>query len=178
LWNRYFQSMVVVARRRLNGNVTLVDEEDVALSAFDLIANALRRGRYPDVGDREAFWRMLALSTARKASDHIKMEGAAKRGGGRAAEAGASRMSRQMIDLDHLPSDSMDPFLLATMSDECLRLLRLLDDDELATVAQWKLEGYNNDEIAERLGYSRRTVQRMTKLIRRIWSREVEEDGG
>jgi hypothetical protein len=37
-----------------------------------------------------------------------------------------------------------------------------------------RLEGFNNDEIAERLGYGRRTVSRKLELIRRRWLEEVE----
>jgi DNA-binding CsgD family transcriptional regulator len=31
------------------------------------------------------------------------------------------------------------------------------------------MEGYTNDEIAERLGCARRTVARRLELIRKIW---------
>jgi hypothetical protein len=39
-------------------------------------------------------------------------------------------------------------------------------------VAQWKLEGYTNDEIAARLGCVRRSVERMLQLIRHLWQEE------
>jgi DNA-binding CsgD family transcriptional regulator len=39
-------------------------------------------------------------------------------------------------------------------------------------VALMKLEGLTNDEIAGRLGYSRRTIQRMLSLIRDVWGSE------
>jgi hypothetical protein len=36
------------------------------------------------------------------------------------------------------------------------------------------MEGLTNDEVAERLAYSRRTVARKLETIRIIWSAETE----
>ena len=60
------------------------------------------------------------------------------------------------------------------MSEECRRLLRVLNDPELEGVVLLKLEGFSNDEIAKQFGYSRRTIQRMLALIRDLWSQEVD----
>jgi DNA-directed RNA polymerase specialized sigma24 family protein len=48
-------------------------------------------------------------------------------------------------------------------------LLGLLDDDSLRQIARLKLEGYTNEEIAERLGIVERTVERRLNRIRRQW---------
>ena len=58
------------------------------------------------------------------------------------------------------------------LTEECERLVGLLGDPELQQVALWRLEGFNNEEIAAKLKYTRRTVQRMLKLIRQVWVRE------
>ena len=65
------------------------------------------------------------------------------------------------------------PELAAMMSDECRRLLNLLSDPELETVALFKLQGYTNKEVADSMGYSRRTIQRMLSLIKELWSHEI-----
>jgi DNA-directed RNA polymerase specialized sigma24 family protein len=39
-------------------------------------------------------------------------------------------------------------------------------------LATAKLEGYTNDEIAEQLGCSQRTVERRLHLIRKKWEQE------
>jgi len=41
-------------------------------------------------------------------------------------------------------------------------------------IAQWKLDGYTNAEIAQRLGCGLRTVERRLELIRRIWEQESQ----
>ena len=44
--------------------------------------------------------------------------------------------------------------------------------DSLRQVAVWKMEGYGNDEIAQKLDCSRRTVARKLEAIRIVWSKE------
>jgi DNA-directed RNA polymerase specialized sigma24 family protein len=39
----------------------------------------------------------------------------------------------------------------------------------------YKLEGYTNREIAEKLGRSRPTIERRLRLIREIWREEFDE---
>ena len=71
-------------------------------------------------------------------------------------------------------SQAPSPEFAAMMSEECRRLLRVLNDPELEGVVLLKLEGFSNDEIAKQFGYSRRTIQRMLALIRDLWSQEVD----
>ena len=44
------------------------------------------------------------------------------------------------------------------------------DDSALSEVAIAKMEGYTNDEIADRLGVKTRTIERKLRIIREIWS--------
>jgi len=55
------------------------------------------------------------------------------------------------------------------VAEECQRLLEMLGDDQLRSVALWKMEGYTNEEIAGKLGCAVATVERRLRLIRRIW---------
>ncbi len=52
------------------------------------------------------------------------------------------------------------------------RLLLLLADDELRRIALLKLEGYTNEELAQRIGRSIPTVERRLRLIRETWKVE------
>ena len=68
LWQRYFETLVRLARDRLRGAPrTVADEEDAALSAFDSFVRGAARGRYPRLDDRDDLWRLLVTITARKA---------------------------------------------------------------------------------------------------------------
>jgi DNA-directed RNA polymerase specialized sigma24 family protein len=44
---------------------------------------------------------------------------------------------------------------------------------EIQQVALLKVDGYTNDEIAQQLGCTRRTVQRRLNLIRDVWAEEL-----
>ena len=62
------------------------------------------------------------------------------------------------------------PEFAAMVVEESGRLLDVLGNDGLRQVALWRLEGYTGDDIAARLGCTRRTVVRRLGLIREIWS--------
>ena len=84
LWERYFDRLVHLARKKLRGRAGAAeDEEDAALSAFDSFCRGAAHGRYPRLADRDDLWRLLVVITVRKAFDQIERQGAAKRGGGR-----------------------------------------------------------------------------------------------
>jgi DNA-directed RNA polymerase specialized sigma24 family protein len=176
LWERYFHRLVGLAKKRLSGRKGAVeDEEDAALSAFDSFCAGLARGRFLQLGDRDDLWKLLVVITARKAEAQSDRRRALKRGGawvrvdepdrGRAKpseEAGAM--------LSHLVANEPTPEFAAMVAEETRRRLSSLPDDELRQIALARMEGYTNDEIAERLGCARRTVARRLDLIRQIWS--------
>jgi DNA-binding NarL/FixJ family response regulator len=64
------------------------------------------------------------------------------------------------------------PVVAAQVAEEYERLLGRLGDEGLCQVAVGKMEGLANDEIAQRLGCSRRTVARKLETIRIIWGGE------
>src|SRR5947207_2545977 len=88
LWERYFHRLVGLARKRLrDAPRRVVDEEDVALSAFDSFCRNAEAGRFPDLTDRNSLWRLLAAFTLRKAGHHLRDAGRLKRGGGAVQDA-------------------------------------------------------------------------------------------
>src|SRR5262245_51636439 len=69
LWERYFQRLVRLARKKLQSDRrprTAEDEEDAALSAFDSFCRGVDRGRFPRLTDRDDLWRLLVVLTLRK----------------------------------------------------------------------------------------------------------------
>jgi hypothetical protein len=102
LWHRYFHELVKLARSALkHAPRRAVDEEDVALSAFDSFCRGAEQGRFPDLNDRANLWRLLVVLTRRKAAHLIRDERRQKRGGGavldQAALAGAPMTRRKLI---------------------------------------------------------------------------------
>jgi DNA-directed RNA polymerase specialized sigma24 family protein len=66
-----------------------------------------------------------------------------------------------------------EPALVVQAAEECRRLLAQLEDEQLRQVAQWKVEGFTNEETAAPLGRARSTVERKLARIRRLWEKEL-----
>ena len=172
LWERYFGRLVHLARDRLRaGPRGPADAEDAALSAFDSFCRGAAAGRFPRLDDRDDLWALLVTITARKAAEHIRRERRLKRGGGRVR--GEQELGPADPDagggLDELVGREPTPELAAMMAEQYLHLLGRLGDETLRRIAAWKLEGNTNEEIAARLGCSRRTVERKLGVIRSGW---------
>src|SRR5271155_3510680 len=178
LWEHYFSKLVVVARtklRRMRKTTADQDEEDAALSAFNSFCAGAARGKFPQLADREDLWRLLVVITARKAMAQANREGRQKRGGGRVVEEavlvgrGLEGGEGSIAGLERIAAAGPTPEFAAMMAEECRRLLDALGDESLRQVAVSRMEGYNNDEIADQLGCARRTVARRLDLIRKTW---------
>ena len=59
------------------------------------------------------------------------------------------------------------------LDDEHRRLMEVLAEPSLQETASLRLEGWTNEEIAGKLGITRRTVERKLQRIRLIWSVEL-----
>jgi DNA-directed RNA polymerase specialized sigma24 family protein len=172
LWQRYFQRLVQLARRRMQGAPGRgADAEDVALSAFASFCHHAEQGRWPQLQDRDNLWRLLVVLTARKASHLLREQRRLKRGGV-AALSPSAVTEREAVDLDELLGREPSPEFAAQVADECRRLFRHLDDPTLESVALWKMEGYTVEEIAQKLGYAPRSIKRKLRLIRDRWEQE------
>lgn len=171
LWERYFERLVGLARqrlRRVSRKPADADEEDAALSAFDSFCHGLARGRFPRLADRDDLWRLLVVITARKVSAQLDRERALKRGGGW-HPLGPGDANSEHDEIAALVGREPTPDFAASVAEELDRLLDRLENDELRQIAIWRMEGYDRDEIADRLGCARRTVARRLDLIRSLW---------
>lgn len=174
LWRRFENRMSVLTARWLArvAPAAAFDEDDVTVTAFQAFLRGLKDGRYDDLSGRDELWRLLATITVRKAGEFLDTEQAQKRGS-----------EVRIVSLDQTgpnnaaeqPGRQSSPEFTAIMSEECRRLLDRLDDPELEAVVLCKLEGNTNEEIAEEMGYSRRSIQRMLNRIREIWRNEADE---
>jgi RNA polymerase sigma factor (sigma-70 family) len=179
LWQRYFAQMVKLARRKLEGAARIAsDEEDVALSAFKSFCLGAQHGRYPKLTDRGSLWSLLVAITAHKSVDLIRRENRLKRGGGAVAATAAGAAFDPSGNLDPLTDyirDEPTPEFIAMMTEQLHRLLDHLREPELQSLAIAKMEGYSNDELAQRDGCSLRTIERRLKLIREKCRQELLE---
>jgi DNA-directed RNA polymerase specialized sigma24 family protein len=73
--------------------------------------------------------------------------------------------------LGQIAGDAASPEFAAIMAEQCRRLLQGLEPD-LQRLALAKMEGYSNEEIAQSVGRSLRTVERRLHLIRKKWEEQ------
>jgi DNA-directed RNA polymerase specialized sigma24 family protein len=119
---------------------------------------------------------VLVTITARKAFQLTVKENRQKRGGSavldEAALEGATASGANPRGLDQLLGPEPTPAFAAQVAEEFQRLLDCLPDDELRRVAQWKMEAYTNEEIADKLGYAVRSIERKLRVIRSLWNKD------
>jgi DNA-directed RNA polymerase specialized sigma24 family protein len=182
LWQRYYRELVELARARLGQTPRrIADEEDVALSVLRCLYEGAAKGQFAAVVNRQELWQLLATVTVRKVIDQQRLLKKQKRGGGRVrgdsvleAKGGDGR-GEGGAGFDEILGDAATPEVLAIAVEEYQRLMRVLDDDRLRTIAQCKLEGHQNEEIADRLGLACRSIERKLQRIRQIWEGELGE---
>ena len=180
LWERYYSSLLRLARSKLSGTAgRAFDEQDVVLNAFEACYRGLQAGRFPHINDRHDLWRLLISLTARKVIDGVRHEQRQKRGGGivvREADwRGAGDSEAAWLSEVVGPEPTPD---FAVMLAEDLQLrIASLPQPLMRDICLWKMEGFTNDEIAERLDCTTRTVERKLELIRKHWE-ESENNVG
>jgi RNA polymerase sigma factor (sigma-70 family) len=175
LWERYYRQLVALARKKMRATGGRdADEEDVVQNAFHSFFKAVDQGRFPQLDDRDSLWRLLVVITANKALKQLAYAHRQKRGGGTPARPMGIYSIGPGDDaaLVDFVGDEPTPDFAAQVTEEYARLLDVLADDTLRKVAVWKMEGYDNDEIAKKLGCSRRTVARKLDAIRILWNNE------
>ncbi|WP_339749871.1 ECF-type sigma factor [uncultured Rubinisphaera sp.] len=178
LWNHFYSRLVVLARKKLKSKVRrVIDEEDIALEALENCFTALKAGHFPDIRDRDNLWALLATITERRALNANRNEYRSKRGGGhiRGDSAFLRKDDSICVGPDAMPSAEPTPEMVAAFTEDFEYLLSRLRPN-LQHIAKFKLEGYTNREIGEKVECSIATVERKLKLIRETWQRDLLEN--
>ena len=99
---------------------------------------------------------------------------AQKRGGTKAQVSGGGPDTRLDI-VKSVVGKEPTPQFAAEVAEESERLLRILPDKAARKIAELKMAGYSNDDIAKNLDCGKRTIERKLNLIRRIWTEKDAE---
>jgi RNA polymerase sigma factor (sigma-70 family) len=172
LWERYFRDLVRLARARFRDAPRgPADEEDAALTAFEIFCRGVAAGRFRDLAGRDDLWKLLVTLTVREVAALLRRERRLKRGGETLQGGPGSEIDEA---LNQATYDAPSPELAAMAAEDYRRLFGALDDETLRVVALLKLEGFTNEQIAASLDCGLRTVERKVDLIRRAWRRDLE----
>lgn len=177
LWNHFCQKLMTLADKRLSPKLRQTyDREDAAVSAFHSLCRVISDRRQTDLGDRVNLWRLLVTITERKIANRVRDEHRDKRNLHRTvSESCLVDSDDRCSGFDKLPGREPSPEFAAEFADLCNSLLESLDDDILCQIAQLTLKNYNPDEIAQKLGVSRRTVERKLLIIRGRWKQRMPD---
>ena len=106
--------------------------------------------------------------------DQVDWQRRLKRGGGHLIDEAALNAGREEGGaLEQFACPEPTSEFAALMAEEIRQRLEALADDSLRRVAMPRMEGYTNEEVAERLGCNRRTVVPKLELIRRRWQGDL-----
>jgi hypothetical protein len=148
LWERYFERLVRLARKKIQSLQRAggdEDEEDATLSTFNSFCAGAARRQFPKLADRHELWHLLVVITARKANAQAQRRWAQKRGGDWSPigmDAPDETALHCIIGPEPIPKFAV------LVVEEYRALLDRLGDDELPEVALWRIAGYSADEVA------------------------------
>jgi DNA-directed RNA polymerase specialized sigma24 family protein len=144
------------------------DEDDVAQSAFYAFCDAATGGRLRPIESRDELWRLLLTLTRRKAINRRRHERRIRRGGLAAAVNNAGFVNGDG-DRECPPVELVE---LQESLNELFQKLAATGDSRLTKIARRRLEGFDNQEIANELGCAVRTIQRKLSILERLWTEQ------
>lgn len=154
----YYELLTRSAQRRLGGfPQVLYDADDVVSSAFLSLLRLAREGTEDQVADRSELLRLLFAIARNKVAAAVRRESTQKRQRGTAT-----------------PLDDVDPAAPQPGPEHIVMMRELFNslvaqlNAELRPVAELKLQGLTNDEIARKLQVQSRTVERKLASIREL----------
>jgi RNA polymerase sigma factor (sigma-70 family) len=130
------------------------------------------RGEF-ELADRDELWRLLVTITLRKARNTARNHHRDRRDVARERTISGSDDQDSSCPgwaLEQMDTSAPSPAEAAVLNEALERRLESLDNPQLRQIALWRLEGYSNREIADRLECTERSVERKLERIRSKWS--------
>jgi RNA polymerase sigma factor (sigma-70 family) len=163
-WKNYGERLSRLADRRLpEGLRRRVEPEDIVQSACRSFFRRVQE-RKLELDDPDMLWPLLCAITINKVRRQIRFHCRQRRDSRReqGVQAGADE---PMQPQDFLTSGDPSPEHVAMFSEQMHGVLSVLSEQE-CVLLEMKLEAYSNQEVADRLLCSERTVRRMLTGIR------------
>ncbi|MEM7785113.1 MAG: ECF-type sigma factor [Planctomycetota bacterium] len=167
VWDRFFDRVTALARKKLGAiSKRIGDEEDVALSAINALYQGAADGRFHTLKNRDDLWQILCMITSRKAASAWRKQKSRK-------EVGESVLSGDQpnddaFGIEHIATAKPDQVYVDSLTNTSNELLEGLNE-RLREVAILKLQGHKNQEIADKIGRSIKSVERYIATIREQW---------
>ena len=167
---RYGGPLYRVAAKHLPDRVRRrVGPEDVVQSACRTFLRRAEGGEF-QLADAEALWQLLCAITLTKVREQTRFHLRQKRGLDRETDPDPTASGRPGFDA---AAAAPTPAEAAEFADQFETLLASLDEEE-RTVVDLKLQEFTNEQAAEQLGCSERTVRRVLKRVQIALSKTFE----
>jgi len=174
--DRYACRLAALARKKLDRRIlSKEDPEDVLQSVFKSFFLRCGQGQF-QLDSREDLWALLVSLTLHKCGHRADFFHAGKRNVFREVQAAQAQDSSSVAELEGLARDPT-PVEAAILAEMIEKLLSGLEPHQ-RDIVQLSLEGENAVKIAEQVGVTQRTVQRVQKGVRERLERwRTEADG-
>ncbi len=176
IWHRFVARLVKFANKKLsNAKCSVVDAEDIASMAFYNFFEKTPE-QFERLVNRNDLWQILTMLAERRAIDEQRKWFNQRNGSGRVVNESniGPEQDDNLNGMDHFASVDAPPEIQIILAEEAKTRLDLLEDDVMCQIAIDKLQGYKNNEIAEKMMMSLRSVERKLSLIREILSKSSE----
>jgi RNA polymerase sigma factor (sigma-70 family) len=172
LLNRYREQVVQYAGYRLRQlGVRLKDAEDIAQEVFLGLYRRIESGQMRDLQDRSDLW----LRLRRLVGDRVK-EAKRKKLAFTESALNPNAKDDDTPAIYHLPDSDMEECVLIVEHSLLKRHLAEQHQD-LPEIARLRMQGYSVQEIADRMGNSKKTTENRLKWIRLLCDEYMQMSG-
>jgi RNA polymerase sigma-70 factor (ECF subfamily) len=166
--NQYGPALNRIADRKLPDAVRRrIDAEDVVQSACRTFFRRARNGEF-QLDDSDSLWRLLCAITLTKVREQARFHLRQRRGVNREQGALPAAADETQCELP-IAEPGQTPAEAAEFADQFRALIDLLDP-EAQRVVDLKIQDFTNEQIAEQLSCSERTVRRILKRVQSVLS--------
>lgn len=165
LYFRYAQRLIHLARQKMPGDLaTRLDPEDIVQSVFRTFFRRASAGQY-DVPEGEELWKLLLVIALNK----LRSQGAFHRAGKRDVQKTSALMPEQESTKQGLDAELAKQFLQMSIDEVVSKL-----PEASRMIVRLRIEGYEMQEIAQRVCRSKRTVERVLQNFRNAMMSDLE----
>lgn len=164
-YNQHGSTLRAIADRQIATEMKRrVAASDVVQSAFRSFFRRAEEGRF-QFEDSEKLWSLMCAITLTKVREQIRYHRREKRDLYRETTPGDPSKDDGAGGFDLLSAEGLPPEVAVGFADQFEKLMESLDDEE-RQVLSLKIDDCTNEEIADSIGTSERTVRRIVKRLK------------
>lgn len=170
LFDRYSNRLMGLARRRISQRLaSRVDPEDVVQSVFRTFFARAKEGQF-HFEEQDDLSKLLVRITVHKTLRQVEFHKAAKRNPDLEAGQGEHVHERMRDLLAREPS----PEAIVVFCDQLEHFMAQVGPED-RKILEMRLQGFSNEEIAEKLGVYDRKIRRVIERIRGLAEQEQKD---